>query len=128
MPILQPGAEVKFYSFHRSPIGLSPEGRKASLLVFITVHLLLVFISSKNSSCNWEWHFENAGNVAENIFFFLFPSLPFCVFCYVLSQTCGWLIIPNPEQNAKAQQRQQLHSAASPIAVPSLLLTKKRKK
>ena len=75
VPILQPGAEVKFYSFRRSPIGLSPEGRKASLLVFITVHLLLVFVSSKNTSCNWEWHFGNVGNVADNIFSLSLPSL-----------------------------------------------------
>lgn len=42
MPILQPGAEVKFDVFHRSPAGLSPEDRKTSLLVLIMVHLLLV--------------------------------------------------------------------------------------
>lgn len=90
MPTLQPGAEVKFYSFHRSPIGLSPEGRKASLLVFITVHLLLVFISSKNSSCNWEWHFENAGNVAENIFFFCsLPSLSVYFVMYLAKPVAG---------------------------------------
>lgn len=65
MPLLQLGAEVKFDVFHRSPAGLSPEDRKASLLVLIMVHLLLVFVSSKNSSCNWEWHFENVGNATE---------------------------------------------------------------
>ena len=65
MAILQPGADIELDSFCGSPTGVSPKGRKASLLVLIIVHLRLVFVSSKNLSCNWEWHFGNAGNATE---------------------------------------------------------------
>lgn len=106
MPILQPGAEVKFDVFHRSPIGLAPEDRKASLLALIMVHLLLVFVSSKNPSCSWEWHFGNVGNATE---IHTDSSAPWVYFVISLARCSEkifeQLIIPSQEQNAKAKQR-----------------------
>lgn len=85
MPVLHPGAEVKFDSFHRGPVGFCPEGRKANLLVLITVHLLLVFVSSKSSSYNWEWHFGNVGNATEEYPDFPHSPVYFVIFLVIVS-------------------------------------------
>lgn len=88
MAVLQPRAEIELDSFCGRPIGVSPKGRKVSLLVLIIVHLLLVFVSSKNSSCNWEWHFGNAGNATEIHIYSPIPHMCLVISFAIFSTNC----------------------------------------